>query len=208
MIFADVMAIVFIILGLMLAFPAYWLLWQALFPRHFAGARQRAEQNPVLALVIGVPVGVVSLVISIALFAAPLPIAKVFGAFGLMALFAVAFGGASGLTGLIGARLPSVRDSEQRWRPVLRGGMVLELTWLMPFLGWFVLLPLSLMFGLGCWLLAWTASARRGTPAQAVWPQPGATQPQAPALPPAHPMPGPSQHDAPTAHFPPVEALR
>lgn len=203
MIFADVMAIVFIVVGLMLAFPAYWLLWQALFPRHFAGARQRAEQNPVLALVIGAPLLVVGLVVTVALLAAPLPLAKIIGAFGMITLFGLAFGGASGLSGLVGARLPSVRDEEQRWRPVLRGGMVLELTWLMPFLGWFVLLPLALMFGLGCWVLAWTAPARRQSSARQA-PPPAVLQSAAP------PAPGYTQasHDAPTASYPPVEALR
>ncbi len=167
MIFADVMIVVFIIIGLLLAFPAYWLLWQALFPGFIRKARLRAERSPLKALALGVPLGVFGFAVSLALLAAPNGLAKILGAAGLIGLFGCAFAGASGLCWLIGERLPSVRDQEQAWRPVLRGGMILELSFLLPFLGWLVLLPLSLMFGLGCWLLAWfpaPAERPRGLP--------------------------------------------
>ena len=35
------------------------------------------------------------------------------------------------------------------WRSTLRGGVVLELTYLLPFLGWFVILPASIIIGSG-----------------------------------------------------------
>ena len=45
------------------------------------------------------------------------------------------------------------------WRRLLRGGMVLGLAFVMPFLGWFVLLPWSLASGLGALVLSRRAMA-------------------------------------------------
>jgi hypothetical protein len=57
--------------------------------------------------------------------------------------------GVSGLATSIGRRLSSPLDEQRPWRSTLRGGLVLELTYLLPFLGWFVILPASIIIGSG-----------------------------------------------------------
>ena len=57
--------------------------------------------------------------------------------------------GIAGLATVVGQRLPSPGDAERPWNATIRGGIVLELAFLLPFLGWFVLLPVSLLIGAG-----------------------------------------------------------
>ena len=54
----------------------------------------------------------------------------------------------------IGAGLPSPLDEQQPWRRVLRGGILLALTFLLPFVGWFVLPIWALVSGFGAFLLS------------------------------------------------------
>ena len=49
----------------------------------------------------------------------------------------------------IGERLASPADAARPWKATLRGGIVLELSYLLPVLGWFVILPLSIIIGCG-----------------------------------------------------------
>jgi hypothetical protein len=57
--------------------------------------------------------------------------------------------GVSGLVTAIGRRLPSPLDQHSPWRATLRGGIALELTYLLPIVGWFVVLPASIVIGTG-----------------------------------------------------------
>jgi hypothetical protein len=62
--------------------------------------------------------------------------------------------GISGLATSIGRRLASPVDREKSWMATLRGGIVLELSYLLPVLGWFVILPASIIIGCGAATLA------------------------------------------------------
>jgi hypothetical protein len=46
-------------------------------------------------------------------------------------------------------RLPAARDASEPWRPVLRGGVVLSTCFVLPGIGWFVVLPYALITGFG-----------------------------------------------------------
>ena len=72
--------------------------------------------------------------------------------------------GSSGLSQRVGIGLPSLVDERQPWRRVLRGGIVLVLTFLLPFVGWFFLLPLTLISGLGAAVLAWSPRGKAVPP--------------------------------------------
>ena len=68
--------------------------------------------------------------------------------------FVYASAGMAGLATCIGLRLTSPADSERPWRATLRGGIVLELAYLLPILGWFLILPVSIIAGSGAVSLA------------------------------------------------------
>jgi hypothetical protein len=155
MIMADVLTWFLIILGSLLVLGANWIGAFALFPGLVERSAQRYGRRPVaatvLGLVIGVPVVVFGLVAAKAI-GHPLVGVLIVGA--LMIPLLLALAGSAGLALRIGAGMPAPIDASQPWRRVLRGSVVLGLTFLMPILGWFVLLPWALISGLGAALMA------------------------------------------------------
>jgi len=77
------------------------------------------------------------------------PVAQFLGFCVLIALTILGLMGSAGLSRHIGQRLSSPLDEGQPWRCVLRGGIVLSITFLFPFVGWFLVLPLALVSGVG-----------------------------------------------------------
>ncbi len=155
MILADILQWFLLILGALITLNAHWLGAHALFPGVVQRARQRYVESPVKTTLVGLAIAAPTLTLAIGIGkVAPNPALKAL-AVGL-GLFAglLALVGSAGLAERIGAGLPSPVDEHQPWRRVLRGGIVLGLSFLMPFLGWFVLLPWTLVSGLGAWALA------------------------------------------------------
>lgn len=175
MIMADVLTWFLIVSGLYLVLLCYWLAAKALFPRAVLACCERYA-HPVVPTVVGVALLVPVLVLGLAAVKAvtnpgPGGILKVL----LLLLLLPAFLGSAGLAERVGAGLPSPLDVSQPWRRVLRGGLVLAPTFLLPFLGWFVVLPFALVSGFGAVVLtAWgrrsAEASRSERPAAAVQP--------------------------------------
>jgi len=164
MIMADVLTWFLIVAGTYLILVCYWLASAALFPRIVEGCRQRYGRQPVVATLVGA--GTVAPVLLVGIAAVrgihhPLPAnaLKVL----LMSPLLLAFLGSAGLALRIGEGLTDVADegAPRPWRAVLRGGLVLAPTFLVPFFGWFVLLPWVLVSGVGT--AALTLLARRSS---------------------------------------------
>ncbi len=154
MLMADTMSIFFVVLGVMLAFPGLWLLCRGLWPETVARSADRCYKGLWSSFFAGLPITVVMFLMSAALF-------NVLGGAGRIAGIAViciyllqAHTGISGLATSIGRRLASPIDEQRPWRATLRGGLVLELAYLLPVLGWFVILPASIIVGSGAANLA------------------------------------------------------
>src|SRR6202158_1981990 len=149
MLMADTMSIFFVILGMMLAFPGLWLLCRGLWPDAVAAAADRCDERRWTSFLVGLPVTVVMVVLTKILFNVLGPAGKIAGV-GVVCLYMLqAHTGVSGLATAIGWRLASPLDEQRPWRATLRGGVVLELTYLLPILGWFVILPASIIIGSG-----------------------------------------------------------
>lgn len=148
MIMADVLTWFLVVVGLLIVFNCYWLAARALFPGTVEQARA-AYLRPLritgLGLVLTAPI--VAFGVLLAQFNHP--IGRILG-FSTLAL-AIFLGliGSAGLSERIGLGLPSPADETQPWRRVLRGGIVLSFLFLLPFIGWFVLLPWTLISGVG-----------------------------------------------------------
>jgi hypothetical protein len=69
--------------------------------------------------------------------------------------------GVSGLASMLGARLASPVDLERPWKGTLRGGLVLAFSCLLPLLGWFIVMPCSVLLGLGASLVTLFGALRR-----------------------------------------------
>ena len=152
---ADVFTFLFVILGFVIAFVSYWLLAAGLFPQMVERSSERLGKRPLLSLVLGVITLGPLLAIGGGLSSkGPNGVLKLAGAaIALLPMLAALFGSA-GLALRVGAGLRSGRDEADPWRRVLRGGVVLGLSFVLPFVGWFVVLPYTFLAGFGAFLLS------------------------------------------------------
>ena len=153
MIMADVLTWFLLILGALLVFIAHWLGAYGLFPALVDGAAERYGRRPVAATFLGLAVLLPTLVLTAVL-------SKLGPVGGLVALLIltipvmIALLGSAGLALRVGGGLASPDDAAQPWRRVLRGGVVLALVFLLPVVGWLVILPWALVSGFGAALMA------------------------------------------------------
>ncbi len=153
MIMADILKIVLIIVGLLTVYVSYWLVAQALFPGVVERARHQYA-HPVKITLIGLAAAVLPLFIGAAISKMPNPALKITGVTIMVIPSLLGLVGSAGLTQKIGAGLRSPLDEQQPWRRVLRGGILLALTFLLPFVGWIVLPIWALVSGLGAFILS------------------------------------------------------
>lgn len=154
MLMADTMAIFFVILGLLLAFPGLWLLCLGLWPRTANAAADYCSRGLAKPFFAGVPITLAMIFVATLLNNVPGAIGNI-AAIGTVCLYLLfSSAGVSGFATAIGRRLASPVDTERPWRATLRGGIVLELSYLLPILGWFVILPASIVTGCGASTLA------------------------------------------------------
>jgi hypothetical protein len=148
----------------MITLPALWLLMRALFPGAVGRSRDRIASNPVACFFLGLlPAGL--------LFGGAAVLANVGGAGGkavafLLIVAGVLLGGVglAGFSAVVGDRLPSAADAGRPWRGLVRGAVCLELSFLLPFIGWFGVLPIALTTGLGAAVLSLVAPAAPAAP--------------------------------------------
>jgi len=165
MIVADTLTYFLLIVGMMMVFVSFWLAAEALFPEMVV--RARAQYNrPVRITLIGLALVLPFLLVVMLCFQVRNPVFQLLGVTCTAVPVVLGLLGSSGLSQRVGIGLPSVVDELQPWRRVLRGGIVLVLTFLLPFVGWFFLLPLVLVSGLGAAVLSWSARGKT-TPAPA-----------------------------------------
>lgn len=152
---ADVFTFLFVILGFIIVYVAYWLATSALFPRLTERCAERFATSPVKATILGLVVWVPVLFIGTTISSkAGNGAVKSVGIFIMIFSGLVALAGSSGLALRVGAGLKSLRDEAEPWRRVLRGGIVLALTFVLPFIGTLVM-AWSFVAGFGAFLLAW-----------------------------------------------------
>ncbi|HEY6170312.1 MAG TPA: hypothetical protein VI454_19925, partial [Verrucomicrobiae bacterium] len=148
MIVADILMWFLLIVGLLLVFNSYWLAAVALFPQMVGRARE-AYTRPVRAIIVGVLIAAPLIALGVAVGARNNPAMKIIGlSIGAVPVL-LGLMGSAGLSQRIGAGMASPADDAQPWRRVMRGGIVLSLGFLLPLLGWFGVLPLTLLSGVG-----------------------------------------------------------
>jgi hypothetical protein len=119
-----------------------------------AEATTRCSEGLLKPFLAGLPLTMLMVLAAIVLSNLLGPLGKI-AAVSIVCLYMVfAHIGVAGLATCIGQRLASPTDAEQTWRATLRGGIILELPYLLPILGWFGLLPISIIIGCGATTLS------------------------------------------------------
>ena len=154
MIMADVLKIALIIIGFLLCYVVYWLASAALFPAVVERAKQQYDTRPVRATLAGLGLALPFIALSVGIGSVAHPAAKMLGValIGIPILYGLL--GSAGLALRIGAGLKSSLDDTQPWRRILRGSVVLSLTFLLPVIGWFIIMPWAIISGLGAAVIA------------------------------------------------------
>jgi len=161
---ADVLKIFLIIVGILIVYVSYWLLAHALFPRLVERASQLYRQ-PVKLSLVGLIAAPVPVLLGFLLSKMPNPLLKITGLTLIVVPAMLGLVGSAGLTLRIGSGLPSPTDESQPWRRVLRGGVLLAFSYLLPFVGWFVLPIWTLVSGFGAFILCIRERRQNAPPA-------------------------------------------
>ena len=170
MLFADLLLYLFLISATVLIFNCCWLATVALFPEMVSSA-QKSYSRPWRLIGVGLLSSAVFIAFGALLIATRNPV----GRYGGLAIIAIpvllGLIGSTCLSQRIGIGLPSPVDELQPWRRVLRGGFVLSIIFLLPFIGWMLIFPFTLFSGVGAVVEHWRVTCRErksSAPAPAV----------------------------------------
>lgn len=158
---ADVLAVA---AGLAIAgagFASLSVILSVLLPRAVSRARDQAERRPGRSVAIGALAAVTTAIAAGAFWRAPAPPLHVGAVFTI--LFALGLGvlGGAGLSAALGLR--AVQGSGPAGvRDLLRGALLLESAALLPLVGWFIVLPASLLLALGAGVATLLVTIRDG----------------------------------------------
>ena len=162
-----VLALVAVHAALFLILLGHWVAAAGMWPKAARAFTDIYEQRPIRALLVGVftygPL-IVMLLTSGEVPNGAYKLVALVGGFG-----AILFGfiGTSGLALRIGRNLSPGADL---WQQALRGGVMLGLVFITPFLGWLFLLHVGLASGFGAFLLAKPWKSKMVEPATAAQP--------------------------------------
>jgi len=146
---ADISAIFFILLIIAIAFPSMLAAWWLLFPSLITRAQTRVEKSLARSFWLGLVIVIAVTIPIIVLMALPFGPAKFFGWILLAASLALSSIGSAGIAAHLGERMKRAGDNYTSLSGFIRGAVILELATFFPILGWFFLLPLSLITAFG-----------------------------------------------------------
>lgn len=148
---SDVYAVFGTLLALSIAFPGMLTAWRLLFPEKVAAAQRRVAATPWKTIFIGVASLIVVLIPLFVLFAVPVPFSRFLGALSIFSLLGFAAIGAAGIAAHMGEQLQIIakNDSTSEVGAFIRGAVALELAAAFPLIGWFVVIPITLITSMG-----------------------------------------------------------
>ncbi len=148
---AVVYAWLFIHIGVILVVTSYYTLGAALAPDLTSRARRQFAARPWLPIVIGLVISVPWVLAAIVLLQQAPAGAKFVGAvLGCLWILLGLIGGA-GIAQHVGGG--DITAGRATWVQTFRGGLFISLTWVLPLVGWLVILPLTMSAGIGCLVL-------------------------------------------------------
>jgi len=160
----NVWGIALLIAGFLAALTGFQLLVAAVFARRAEAALRSLRERPALSGVLGVAalIAVVVVIAVLQQFGGP---GKFLGGLVVTAMAFPLAGGLATVSRFVGERMPSPADAGRPWRATLRGGVTCGLAFVVPVVGWFLVLPAAAVMGLGTVALSFVARAPSPAPA-------------------------------------------
>ncbi|MCI0631274.1 MAG: hypothetical protein L0Y44_11550 [Phycisphaerales bacterium] len=154
---ATVHTYLLIHLGVIAVVCAYYALSAAMAPHLTERARLRFAKRPWLPALIGIGVSLPWVVASLVLMSLPMGGAKFAGAtLGLLWILCGLIGGAA-----IAQHVGQGAATSEAWVRSVRGGLFITLTWVLPLVGWLIMIPLTLASGIGCLIVGLVPSRQQ-----------------------------------------------
>jgi hypothetical protein len=145
----DVFSVVAAILAICVSGWAMLLTTTLLFPNRARAAQASIERRPWRAFFVGLLVLIVPGTFALGMMSHPSPPIKLAGILLSLTLLSLAAVGASGLSQLVGERMKPMDPSLSAYRAVAKGAAIVIAAGLLPFVGWWVFLPIVLAVSLG-----------------------------------------------------------
>lgn len=147
---ADVLAIVAGLILIGIAFPALLFLITLNFPKLVERSKEQIETKPFSNMLLGLVMSIVMFFVTVILFNIPGP-PKLFALFIFLATLSVAMVGGAGLVNQLANKYEAFSGSQKSVANIFYSTFFLEFAVLLPFVGWFVMLPITfcLMLGAG-----------------------------------------------------------
>ncbi len=161
MLMADTMAIFFVVTGLMLAFLGFWLFCFGVWQETVRRSVERCRKSFVKPFLVGLPITATIILAAVASSNLFGPIGNILAVCAISLLVFYAQTGVAGLATYLGQRLARAPESEEPWKINLRGGIVLVLSYLLPIIGWFFVLPVTFIIGCGLTTLSLRKTASK-----------------------------------------------
>ena len=120
-----------------------------LFPYKSARLAVTVEKRPWASLITGFFVTIPAILVLLFLLNVPNPAVKIFGALMFLLFLTIAAVGGSGQVRLLADRIKSTSVDMPMYGALTRASAILILVFNIPFVGWFMMAPLSIMAGVG-----------------------------------------------------------
>ena len=144
---AVVQTFLYMHIGVILVVTAYYAMAAAVAPRLTERGRSRFARRPWLPVLLGLVISLPWVLFAIALLsAAAAPVKFAGAALGCLWILCGLMGGA-GIAQHVGR---GGADGPCSWVQTVRGGLFISLTWILPLVGWMIMLPMTLAAGTGC----------------------------------------------------------
>jgi len=154
MLFSQTFFYLLIGLGTALGLPAMWLFARARWPQMVERGKDVSSRNLLISLLMGlIPTGFMIL-IGVTTSKVPSLVVPSLFLIGLIIVWSLM--GAAGLATQVGEKLwPQYASGDEAWRATWKGGQVMIGCLMVPFIGWFFLLMMLVVFGAGIQVRAW-----------------------------------------------------
>ena len=150
---AQVQATVALFVALMISLTGLLTSVAILLPAHSERASVILEQSPKRCLFIGL-LSLLAFMFGIVLFNLSNPLLKLIGIGAVISIGGIVTVGGAGMAGLMGKRISEMSGAKTTFGELVRGSIAYSVAVFFPFIGWFVLAPISIVCALGAGVLA------------------------------------------------------